>query len=131
MTTIPRVHCAPETLTRLQEAGREAGGYLATDCCLFEVMEKQTKKNICSLDDFIQAQGLVDWPVTCEENLDESSSHLYRHSGEIYEDLKARVPFPSESLQKDLQRLWIKLTLQNSIFSRESGAPAVCVETSV
>ncbi|KAG1944571.1 hypothetical protein F2P79_014200 [Pimephales promelas] len=83
-------------------------------------MEKQTnKKNICSLGDFIQAQGLVDWPVTYDENLNESSSHLYRHSGEIYDDLKARVPFPSEieSLQKDLQKLWIKLSLQNSEFS--------------
>ncbi|KAK7160010.1 hypothetical protein R3I93_007837 [Phoxinus phoxinus] len=95
-------------------------------------MEKQTnKKNICSLDDFIQAQGLADWPVTCEENLDESSSPLYRHSGEIYEDLKARVPSPSESLQTDLQGLWIKLSLQNSVFSRESGAPAVSVEPPV
>jgi len=46
--------------TRLEEAGRVAGGCLATDCCLFEIMEKQTnKKNICSLGDFIQAQGLV------------------------------------------------------------------------
>lgn len=69
----------------------------------------------------------VDWPVTCEENLDESSSLLYRHSGEIYEDLKARVPFPNdtiESLQKDLQMLQIKLNLQNSVFSQESAAPA-------
>lgn len=76
----------------------------------------------------------VDWPVTCEENLDESSSLLHRHSGEIYEDLKARVPFPNdtiESLQKDLQMLQIKLNLQNSIFSQVSGAPAVCVGTSV
>ncbi|KAK2894361.1 hypothetical protein Q8A67_011590 [Cirrhinus molitorella] len=88
-------------------------------------MEKQTQraaeKNICSLDDFIESQGLVDWPVTCEENLNESSSHLYQLSGEIYEDLKARVPFPSgaaESVKNHLQTLETRVKLQNHIFTQ-------------
>ncbi|KAF4101043.1 hypothetical protein G5714_017475 [Onychostoma macrolepis] len=88
---------------------------------MFE-MEKQTeKKNICSLDEFIHSQGLVDWPVTCEDNLDESSSHLYQHSGEICEDLRARVPFPSgadESLKNLLQTLETRVKLQNHIFTQ-------------
>lgn len=61
----------------------------------------------------------VEWPVTCEENL-ESCSHLYSHSGELYEDLKARVQFPSditESLQKNLETLQIKVKLQHSVLS--------------
>ncbi|RXN16419.1 putative protein FAM227B-like [Labeo rohita] len=91
-------------------------------------MEKQTQRAaenniICSLDEFIQSQGLVDWPVTCEDDLDESSSRLYQRSEEIYEDLKARVPFPSgaaESLKKHLQTLETRVKLQNQIFTQTS-----------
>ncbi|XP_055777859.1 protein FAM227B-like [Salvelinus fontinalis] len=80
---------------------------------------------LSTFEKFVRNQGLVDWPVAFEENI-EISSHFkhYSHPRQIYDYFKVNVPFPVDvtmSFSKSIEELYSKIKLHASIMSQEQS----------
>ncbi|KAK6294304.1 hypothetical protein J4Q44_G00351340 [Coregonus suidteri] len=80
---------------------------------------------LSTFEKFVRNQGLVDWPVAFEENI-EISSHFkhYSHPRQIYDYFKVNVPFPVDvamSFSKSIEELYSKIKLHASIISQEQS----------
>ncbi|XP_071257141.1 protein FAM227B-like [Salvelinus alpinus] len=80
---------------------------------------------LSTFEKFVRNQGLVDWPVAFEENID-ISSHFkhYSHPRQIYDYFKVNVPFPVDvtmSFSKSIEELYSKIKLHASIMSQEQS----------
>ncbi|KAL6479583.1 hypothetical protein MHYP_G00130160 [Metynnis hypsauchen] len=94
-----------------------------------EKPQQDASKPVNSLQELLQHQGLVDWPVTSEEHLENPAEFFsFTSSEQVYEYLKEQVPFPKhvpESLLEDFETLWARVKAHEDTLShKQSRTPA-------